>query len=795
MGHPAMEIRNHIEYVQGAAVTLYDFKQLSPADFEELTRDLLQEHWKLRLEDFKNGRDKGIDLRYAAVPNDTIIIQCKHFASSSATKLIQHLRTEEHSKVSRLNPSRYVLVTSLPLNPSDKDKIQLALQPYIRTTHDILGADDVNNLIKMFPAVENKHFKLWMSSMAVLQRVLHNAAHIQTEFDVERVRRAIPLYVQTSNYNRALKILEESRFVIISGVPGIGKTTLADMLLFAHLESGYRPIVIKSDLSEAKELFDKEAAQVFYFDDFLGETFLGNRFDFLGKKEDSAILNFIDMVVRSKGVRLILTTREHILRHAYQISEHFGRQKGGLTERQCILQLSDYSLLDRGRILYNHIYFSNLPQPYKYELLRNGYYMHILKHRNVNPRLIEWLSLFIDTRNFTPTDYIQEINRVLENPEQLWRIAFEQQISDSSRSLLLALYSLGGKADLEKLAIAWRLLHQHRARKYNWKMAPEDLRRSLQDLEGGFLRFELRQAVFVNPSVKDFLDSRLTCDLDNLEDLLTTARTFEQIVSIWSLAQSDKGALLHARFRQSPEQLMAAVNLNLNNPYEQKSIEVEHGGRVVRDTDVRPEMRMRTMLSIAEETKLTTTLQLAGSYVQKVVAFWIKSIPDFEATIEIFRFLDKSVKWDQENADAIYQGLKGALLLELADFADSVDLLKVVDYVGDRHQHWTHEDRQLVIRAFDEYLGRGFDEEISNYYAEDELADFSRRIESIGYWCNIDTSSYENQIAEQIAELEPPEHDEVEPVKRWETSERYMPEYVQEAEVRRMFDGLQTNII
>jgi hypothetical protein len=41
----------------------YDFTSLSSQDFEELTRDLLQEEWKVWLEAFKTGRDGGIDLR------------------------------------------------------------------------------------------------------------------------------------------------------------------------------------------------------------------------------------------------------------------------------------------------------------------------------------------------------------------------------------------------------------------------------------------------------------------------------------------------------------------------------------------------------------------------------------------------------------------------------------------------------------------------------------------------------------------------------------------------------------
>ena len=52
---------------------MYDFKVLSPADFEDLTRDLLQQLWKVKLESFKTGRDQGIDLRYAAVPGHRLL--------------------------------------------------------------------------------------------------------------------------------------------------------------------------------------------------------------------------------------------------------------------------------------------------------------------------------------------------------------------------------------------------------------------------------------------------------------------------------------------------------------------------------------------------------------------------------------------------------------------------------------------------------------------------------------------------------------------------------------------------
>ena len=64
--------------------------------------------------------------------------------------------------------------------------------------------------------------------------MLHNAELCQTEFAVEKVTSKLPLYVQNNCYPRAAKILDESNVVIISDEPGIGKTTLADMLLYSY---------------------------------------------------------------------------------------------------------------------------------------------------------------------------------------------------------------------------------------------------------------------------------------------------------------------------------------------------------------------------------------------------------------------------------------------------------------------------------------------------------------------------------------------------------------------------------
>ena len=45
----------------------YDFLILSASEFERLTRDLLQKHLECHMESFTQGRDGGVDLRYAGI--------------------------------------------------------------------------------------------------------------------------------------------------------------------------------------------------------------------------------------------------------------------------------------------------------------------------------------------------------------------------------------------------------------------------------------------------------------------------------------------------------------------------------------------------------------------------------------------------------------------------------------------------------------------------------------------------------------------------------------------------------
>ena len=62
-------------------MSAYDFRNLSPLDFEELVRDLLQAECGMLFESFGPAKDLGIDFRFA-FGSGRAVVQAKHYVES-----------------------------------------------------------------------------------------------------------------------------------------------------------------------------------------------------------------------------------------------------------------------------------------------------------------------------------------------------------------------------------------------------------------------------------------------------------------------------------------------------------------------------------------------------------------------------------------------------------------------------------------------------------------------------------------------------------------------------------------
>lgn len=69
-----------------------------------------------------------------------------------------------------------------------------------------------------------------------------------------KIQRDAKVYVENGSFREALSILERLNVCLIVGVPGIGKTMLAEMLLLHYYSLGYEVTKVEGDISEASEV-------------------------------------------------------------------------------------------------------------------------------------------------------------------------------------------------------------------------------------------------------------------------------------------------------------------------------------------------------------------------------------------------------------------------------------------------------------------------------------------------------------------------------------------------------------
>ena len=724
-------------------MTNYDFASLSGFDFEELARDLLQMELNVTFESFKTGKDTGIDFRFSIDSRREIIVQCKHYFSSGFSALCSHLKREELDKIKKIKPKRYIFVTSVGLTPSNKDTLNEILTPFCKSTGDIYGKDDLNNLLGKFPEIEKKNYKLWLTSTTVVDCILHSEIFNRTELELDYIKNKIKTYVQSRSFFDAKKLLEDLHYCIISGIPGVGKTTLAEILLIDYLAQGYEVIQISEDIKEAFSVYNPSKKQLFYYDDFLGQTSLDSKFN---KNEDQRFLQFIQTVQRKGNTRFILTTREYILNQAKAIYEKLS--DSDFDARKCIIDISSYSKFDRAKILYNHVYFSNLLREDKEELLKERNYLKIINHPNYSPRIIEWMTEFSNRKKEISQSFVESFLSNLDNPTRLWEHAFLYQISSSSRNLLIVLASLPNDIQISNLKVAFASFHKLDGQINNNSLSSQDFRESLKELEGNFIKIERKTSdlfiSFHNPSIRDFINIYLKTNLQNLELLVTSVRYFEQCVNIWELCNLSDKTKVDNSININPNlsaDFPVAFWRGLINTFDSKLLRRGWGNQS-------SEFRFEFILDVDK----IISLKDSDNNLQEIINK-INNIIDTNGTGNksyLLRILRRHCELEKFHKVQIFDLIKNSKKLYLYDISTFEEYKYAIEFLKIFPDIITNDEYSQLVSNFEDNLRGEIEWIIDEYTSPDEILEDIDRLRDIGEYFDIDFTQEIDDLEDQV---------------------------------------------
>ncbi|EFT90274.1 MULTISPECIES: AAA family ATPase [Enterococcus] len=429
---------------------------LTPKDFEDFSNRLVEILFGKNIIGFGDGKDDGID-GIDNIANPTIVIQSKRYQSRSSPANFVKLAKKEIDKI-KLTAKKfnwktsfeYIIVTSADLNPNSRNLIRKYAGNMMSSDENIIDGPFLKKL-----SDENRFHTLFVNFGLKDKKITDilkniNYDYISSESTDYFADFNLKYFVETKILHELYEIMDKEHLAILTGNPGVGKTTTCKMLgnLFSCKGDG-EYLILERSIDEVQNIiqtfnqyYRKENSKKIFivFDDFLGRTSLDTN-----EKQIKKLRALYSLVNNSENLYVLLNSRTQILSTAKKEDIEFGKLIDDRNTKIISINISDYSSIEKARIFRSCIEFEFDNQSKadkklmnkKYDdLLENKKYRQIVYHRNFNPRLIK---LIASQATKIKGNYFKYCLKSLNNPTDIYNGLFKK-LPDTHKFFLICLY-------------------------------------------------------------------------------------------------------------------------------------------------------------------------------------------------------------------------------------------------------------------------------------------------------------------------------------------------------------------
>ena len=213
-----------------------------------------------------------------------------------------------------------------------------------------------------------------------------------------------------------------------------------------------------------------------------------------------------------------------------------------------MIDTSRITILEKAKLLYNHLFFYGVNLTQKYEaFLNDKLYLKIIKSSNFNPRIVseivENAALQLDDND----RIVQMIDYSLSNPNNIWEYYYKN-LNIEEKIILKLIAIFNKEIDIEVLREVFASIYSKIAKRYNINIKENVFLECIKTLSGSLVRVVNKDNTklinLANPSIRDYIIDILSRDEEEILDYIDENLYVEQLLFLYQIACKRAGKVL-----------------------------------------------------------------------------------------------------------------------------------------------------------------------------------------------------------------------------------------------------------